>query len=98
MFPREMVILMAIAAARTFQAQANVTADTSVTYVGHLYHSLVRRGYLTADPSGAYRLTPKGKVAVQELLQRNENRGEDLVATLQRLRIEVDEETGQLRA
>ena len=97
MFPREMAILMAIAAARALQGQACVTADTSGTYVGHLYHSLVRRGYLTEDPSGDYRLTPMGKVAVRELLQRNENRGEDLVSVLERLRIEVDEETRQPR-
>ncbi len=93
-----MVILMALAAARAFQGQAYVAADTSGTYVGHLYYSLVQRGYLTAGPSGDYRLTPMGKVAVRELLQRNENRGEDLVSVLQRLRIEVDEETRQLRA
>ena len=97
MFPKEMVILMALATARAFQGQAYVTTDTSGTYVGHLYHSLVRRGYLTEDPSGDYRLTPMGKVAVREMLQRNENRGEDLVSVLQRLRIEVDEETRQLR-
>ena len=97
MFPKEMVILMALAAARASQGQAYVAADTSGTYVSHLYHSLVRRGYLTEDPSGDYRLTPMGKVAVRELLQRNENRGEDLVSVLRRLRIEVGEETRQLR-
>ena len=97
MFPRELVILMAIAAARASQGQVYVTTDTSDTYVGHLYYSLVQRGYLTADPSGDYRLTPMGKVAVRELLQRNENRGEDLVSVLERLRIEVDEETRQPR-
>jgi len=98
MFPKEMVILMALAAAKAFHGQAYVRADTSGTYVGHLYHSLVRRGYLTEDPSGDYRFTPMGKVAVRELLQRNENRREDLESVMQGLRIEVDEETRQLRA
>lgn len=98
MFPREMVILMAIATVKALQGQAYVTADTSGTYVGHLYHSLVRRGHLAADASGDYRLTPMGKVALRELLQRNQNRREDLVSVFQRLRIEVDEETRQLRA
>jgi len=93
MFPSEMVILMAIAVA----GEANkklLTRPMDVTgeYIGYLYGSLVRRGYLKESSSRGYQLTPKGRQAVFEFLHKNKARVKAMIETLQQLGIEISQE------
>ncbi len=97
MFPSEMVILMAIAVARD-SGRGLLTRPMDVTgeYIGYLYASLVRRGYLKADGSRGYQLTSKGRETLFEFLHENKNRFKDTVKTLQQLGIEISQEVDKL--
>ena len=93
MFPSEMVILMAISAIGDFGKEL-LTRPMDVTgeYIGYLYDSLVRRGYLTGNSSRGYQLTSKGRQALFEFLQGNKSRVTDTIKTLQQLGIESGQE------
>ncbi|MFC1970881.1 hypothetical protein ACFLV0_02965 [Chloroflexota bacterium] len=90
MLPSEMIILMAICINRN-NSRKLLTRPMDVTneYIGYLYHSLVRRGYLKRLYSASYQLTPIGIEAVLEFLKTNETRAKDIVKRLQMLGIEI---------
>ena len=97
MFPGEMVILMAIAlAGDSVKRLLDRPMDVSGEYICYLYDSLVKRGYLTGDGSNRYQLTLKGKKALGNFLYENEDRVMDLVKTLQKLDIEIGQETADM--
>ena len=90
MFPSEMVILMAIAASGSSGKELITRPiDVASQYVDSLCNSLVWRGFLKRDSSEGYQLTSKGRETLLEFLNQNKNRKKDLVATLQKLGIEV---------
>ena len=90
MLPSEMIILMAICINKNIGKKL-LTRPMDVTseYIGYLYHSLVRRGYLKRLSSASYQLTPIGREAVLEFLKTNETRAKDIVKRLQMLGIEI---------
>ena len=96
MFPSEMVILMAIAVARG-SGKELVARPTDVVgeYIGYLYDSLVRRGYIKEGSSGGYQLTSKGRDALFEFLHENKTRVKDTLRTLNQLGIKVGQEQKQ---
>ena len=90
MFPSEMVILMAIAVNKdTGKKLLTRPMDVTSEYIGYLYHSLVRRGYLKRLSSASYQLTPIGRESISEFLKANETRAKDIVKRLQMLGIEI---------
>ena len=93
MFPSEMVILMAIAVARD-SGKKLLTRPMDVTgeYIGYLYDSLVRRGYLKENGSRGYQLTSLGRETLFEFLHENKARVKDAIKTLQQLGIEISQE------
>jgi len=96
MLPSEMVILMAIAGASNATGRfLNRPMTVSGEYVGNLYDSLVRQGYLRMSTSKRYQLTGKGKTAMAEFLHRNDTRVKHLVRTIRKLGIEVGEQPGK---
>ena len=98
MFPSEMVILMEIVEAGEFGRRLiNNPMDITGEYIGYLYNSLVRRGYLKGNNSKGYQLTPQGREAVLEFLHNNNKTNvKDRIKTLQRLRIEISQEIDNL--
>jgi len=96
MFPSEMVILMAIATSRDSGKQLLTRPmDILGEYVGYLYDSLVRRGYIQEGNSRGYQLTSKGREALFEFLYKNKAGVKDPIKTLQRLGIEISQEQEQ---
>jgi len=96
MFPSEMIILMAIAVNKDAGKKLlNRPMDVTGEYIGYLYDSLVRRGYLKKDSSRAYQLTSKGREALFELLCENKTRIKDMIKRLQQLGIEINQEQEQ---
>ena len=97
MFPSEMVILMAIAMARD-ASKAPLTRPMDVTgeYIGYLYNSLVRRGYLKGNMSRGYQLTSIGKETLSEFMRANETKVDDTIRRLQKLGIECSQEMDKL--
>ena len=97
MFPSEMVILMAIAgdgdSGKTLLMRP---MDVISEYIGYLYDSLVKRGYIKGNGSRGYQLTSKGREVLLEFLRRNENRVKDTIRTLQQLGIEINWEVDKL--
>ena len=93
MFPSEMVILMAIAATGD-SGKKFLTRPMDITgeYVGYLYNSLVRRGYLQGNMSKGYQLTPSGRETLSDFLQANKPRVKDTLNTLQLLGIEISQD------
>jgi len=96
MFPSEMVILMAITVARD-SGNKLLTRPTDVVgeYIGYLYDSLVRRGYLKRSSLGRYQLTLKGRETLFEFLHQNKTRVRDTVNRLKQLGIEISQEQEQ---
>ena len=96
MFPSEMVILMAIVVAGD-SGKKLLTRPMDITgeYIGYLYHSLARRGFLSGNGSRGYQLTSRGKDALFEFLLENKTRVKDTVRTLQQLGIDVSGEQKQ---
>lgn len=96
MFPSEMVILMAIAAARD-SGKGLVARPTDVVgeYIGYLYDSLVKRGYIKRGSSGKYQLNSKGRDALIEFLHKNTSRAKDTARALQQLGIEISQKKKQ---
>ncbi len=97
MFPSEMVILMAIVEAGEFGRKlVNHPMDITGEYIGYLYDSLVRRGYLKGNSSRGYQLTGQGREAILEFLHKNNTNVRDKIKTLQRMRIEISQEIDKL--
>ena len=97
MFPREMIILMAIEASRN-SGKKLLTRPVGVIeeYIGSLYDSLVGRGYIKGNGSRGYQLTSKGLEALFEFLLENRARIKDMTRTLQQLGIESSREIDEL--
>ncbi|MBA7676286.1 hypothetical protein ES703_84527 [subsurface metagenome] len=97
--PTEMVILLAIAEAGEFgrEVLARPMGDVPGEYIGHLYQSLVRRGYLRQSSSRGYQLTAKGGAALIEFLHKNETRVRQTIKALKRLRIEIGQEIDKVK-
>ena len=97
MFPREMVVLMAIEASRDFSKKL-LTRPTGVTqeYIDNLYDSLVSRGYLQGNRSRGYQLTLQGREALFEFLLENRTKVKDAIKALQQLGIESSQEIDEL--
>jgi len=96
-FPSEMVILMAIAVARD-SGKKLLTRPMDVTgeYIGYLYASLVKRGYLKGSRSRGYQLTSVGREVLLKFLRENESRVDDTIIRLQQLGIEYSREMDKL--
>ena len=89
MFPSEMVVLLAIALpSDSGRTLLNRPMDIMNEYIGSLYNSLVRRGYLTKKGSKRYKLTSLGRDALTEFLNDNRAQIEDISKVLQQLGIE----------
>ena len=98
MFPSEMVILMAIAV--TGDSGKKILArpmDVTGEYVGYLYDSLVKRGYLNGNKSRGYVLTSMGKETLLEFMHDNKNRANEAVNALQKLSIGFDHEMSKIK-
>jgi predicted transcriptional regulator len=96
MLPSEMIILMAIVVNKK-AGQKLLTRPMDVTgeYIGYLYNSLVSRGYLRGHSSTGYQLTPIGKEAILEFVQKNKTKAKDVVKRLRLLGIEISPEQEQ---
>ena len=96
MFPSEMVILMAIAVTRD-SGKELITRPMDVIgeYIGYLYDSLVRRGYIKRSSSRGYQLTTKGTEALFEFLRENKTKVKETITRLQQLGIEISQEQKQ---
>ena len=97
MFPTELVILMAIAKAGAVSKKL-VTRSMGIPdeYIGYLYNSLVRRGYIKGNGSRGYQLTSSGRKALFEFLRENGMRFGDVAKLLQQLDIEISHEIDKL--
>ena len=96
MFPSEMVILMAIAVNKdTGKKLLARPMDVTSEYIGYLYDSLVKRGYLKGNRAKGYQLTMTGREALVEFLHKNETRVKDTRKRLQQLGIEINKEQEQ---
>jgi len=92
MFPSEMVILMAIAgdgdSGKTLLMRP---MDVISEYIGYLYDSLVKRGYIKGNGSRGYQLTSKGMETLVEFLHGNKTRVKDTLNMLQQLGIAISQ-------
>jgi predicted transcriptional regulator len=97
MFPSEMVILMAIAVDKDDGKKLLTRPmDVAGEYIGYLYDSLVRRGYIKNGRFRGYQLTSKGTEALMEFLHENKARAEDTIKRLQQLGIESSQKMDRL--
>ena len=97
MFSSEMVILMAIAAVRdTGKELLTRPTDVIGEYIGYLYDSLIRRGYIKGNSSRGYQLTLKGRESLFEFLHQNKTRVKDATKMLQQLGIEISQDIDKL--
>ena len=97
MFPSEMVILMAIAGARDSGKKLLMQpTDVISEYIGYLYDSLVKRGYIRENGSRRYQLTAKGMETLVEFLHGNKTRVKDTLNMLQQLGIKIGQEMDKL--
>ena len=89
MFPSEMVILLAIAlSGSSGMTLRSRPVDVMNEYIGYLYNSLVRRGYLRKSGSKGYKLTSKGSEALLTFLNENRAQAEDIIKALHQLGVE----------
>ncbi|MFC1966041.1 hypothetical protein ACFLWI_03745 [Chloroflexota bacterium] len=97
MLPSEMVILMAIGVSRDAGKKLlALPLDGKGEYIGDLYDSLVRRGYIKGSRAKGYRLTSDGMEALFEFLLENKSRVEETIKTLRQLGIESSREIDEL--
>jgi len=97
MFPGEMIILLAIAMTRgSGKGLLTHPMDVTSEYIGYLYNSLVKRGYLTTNGQKGYQLTTKGSEALFEFLRENRAKVKITIGTLQKLGIEVSQDIDKL--
>ena len=74
MLPSEMIILMAISLDKnTGKKLLTRPMDVTGEYVGYLYHSLVKRGYLKRHGPANYHLTPVGRETILEFIKKNKS-------------------------
>ena len=98
MFPSEMAILIAIAAARDTGKELLIRpTDVVGEYIGYLYDSLTTRSYIKGNSSTGYQLTLKGRKTLVEFLHQNRTRVKDTIKTLQQLGIEISQDIDKLR-
>ena len=96
MFPSEMLILAAIAVNKeTGKKLLNRPMDIIGEYIGYLYDSLVKRGYLKGNRLSGYQLTSMGRGALVEFLHKNGNRAGDVGKRLRQLGIEISQKQEQ---
>ncbi|MBA7486910.1 hypothetical protein ES707_22472 [subsurface metagenome] len=97
MFPGEMVILLSIAlSGGSGNSLISRPMDIMNEYIGYLYGSLVRRGYLRKTGSTKYRLTSLGREAMQIFLKENRSKARDIIQALQQLGIESSQMIDEL--
>ncbi len=98
MFPTELIILMAIAETRNISKES-LTSPTDIPgeYIGYLYNSLVRRGYIRRNNSRGYQLTDKGREPLFEFVRGSGKRFGKAIKTLQQLGIEIGQEMDRLK-
>ena len=69
MFPSEIEILVATDKAGGYKkSQLNHSMDIVGEYIGYLYDSLVRRGFIGGNRLTGYRVTSKGRERIREHL------------------------------
>ena len=96
MLPSEMIILMAIVVSnRTGKKLLTRPLDVTSEYIGYLYTSLVRRGYLRHHGPTGYQLTGAGREAVIDFIRKNRTDSKDVVRRLQLLGIDLSREQEQ---
>lgn len=90
MFPREMLILMAIASAGDAGVHImNRPQDISSEYIDYQYNSLVKRGYLTKHGKVRYSLTQKGNAILSQFLYNNRGKAKETVSMLDQIGIDT---------
>ncbi len=90
MLPGEIIILMAIVESGELGKKlVNSPMDVTSEYIGYLYNSLVKRGYLTGNSFTRYQVTAKGKDALFEFLRQNRTIVKDMIGSLQQLGIGI---------
>ena len=84
MLSGEIIVLMAIAESGELGKKL-VKSPTDVIgeYIGYLYNSLVKRGYLTGNSSAGYQFTTKGRDALFEFLRGNRTIVKHIIGSLQ---------------
>ena len=97
MFPGEMVILLSIAlSGDSGNSLISRPMDITNEYIGYLYDSLVRRGYLRKTSSTEYQLTSLGQEAMHIFLKENRGKARDIILALQQLGIESSQKIDEL--
>ena len=97
LFPSEMIVLMAVVGTGDFsRGLLNRPMDVTGQYIGYLYDSLVKRGYLEGNNSGGYRLTSKGKETFHEFVVKNKTKVKDTMKTLKQLGIGIGQQIEEL--
>ncbi len=71
MFPSEIEILKAADKIQEFnQSRLIHSTDVIGEYIGYIYDSLVRRGFIRGDRSTGYEITKKGRERISEYLSK----------------------------
>jgi predicted transcriptional regulator len=93
MFHSEIVLLLAIARTKN-SGKKLITRPIDITgeYIGYLYDSLVKCGYLKKDKPREYQLTTKGIEVITKFLYKNTIKAKDTIRKLQQLGVEVSPE------
>lgn len=90
MFLSEVVIVIAIAAARDTGKELLIPPmDVIGEYIGYLCDSLVRRGYMKGNSSRGYQITLKGTETLFKFMDENRTRFGYMIKTLQQLGIKT---------
>ena len=99
MFPREWVILLAMALpSDSSMTLLNRPTGVMNEYIGYLYNSLVLRGYLRENGSKGYELTSMGRKTLTIFLNENRTQLGDIIKALQQLGIESTRKIEELVA
>jgi len=98
MFLSEIALLIAIVVAGDSSNKLLMRPmDVTGEYIGYLYDSLVRRGFLKKKGLRGYQLTLKGREALFEFLLENKTRViKDTIKTLQQLGVECGQKMDDL--
>ncbi|MGD9143715.1 MAG: hypothetical protein PVG61_07710 [Dehalococcoidia bacterium] len=100
MLPGEMVILIAVTMNKhTGRKLSSGPLDITSEYIGFLYNSLVKRGYIKGHPTTGFRLTALGEEVIRTFVRKNRSKDLDIVERLRLLGIELSpEQEGQILA
>lgn len=96
MLPSEIMILMAIATNNNGKTLLERPMDITSEYIGYLYNSLVSRSFLERYRVNNYRLTNTGKKIINDFLDKNSGRAEDIIKKMQLLGIDINPEIEQV--